>query len=61
MGDSLFCAIIAGNWGGATGEGLHVIASEAKQSIVMLAEKWIDSSLALLAMTAEDKSKVGTR
>ncbi|MGY4161807.1 hypothetical protein ACVINW_007649 [Bradyrhizobium sp. USDA 4461] len=31
---------------------IHVIASEAKQSIAPQAEKWIASSLSLLAMTA---------
>ncbi|OKO82330.1 hypothetical protein AC628_04565 [Bradyrhizobium sp. NAS96.2] len=31
---------------------IHVIASEAKQSITPRAEKWIASSLSLLAMTA---------
>ncbi|MBR1202659.1 MULTISPECIES: hypothetical protein [Bradyrhizobium] len=31
-----------------------VIASEAKQSMAPLAEKWIASSLSLLAMTTAD-------
>jgi hypothetical protein len=33
---------------------IHVIASEAKQSIVPQARSWIASSQVLLAMTAEE-------
>jgi hypothetical protein len=40
----------------ACNEQLHVIASGAKQSMTPLAERWIASSLALLAMTAVSTS-----